>query len=242
VRALRSAFAYFSIAPIRVEEAPGAEALDAFPFVGIAIGALAGSIAAAVARVAPRSLATATAFALPIVFSGALHVDGFLDASDALFVEMPVERRLEILKDPHAGSFAVASFAIVSVFSIAALQAIEPRRYPFALAFAGGMARVGAIANAYRRPYGRKASSSQFFTRPPSPIWLAIAGTVASLMAMRTQRCALRSSVLVLASGYALGAACSRRLGGKMVGDAYGFIVVALEPLALATCAAFARD
>lgn len=44
---------------------------------------------------------------IPVLISGGIHVDGLLDTADALSSYQPKERRLEILKDSHAGAFAI---------------------------------------------------------------------------------------------------------------------------------------
>ena len=44
---------------------------------------------------------------IPILVTGGIHMDGFMDTSDALASWQPPERRLEILKDSHVGAFAV---------------------------------------------------------------------------------------------------------------------------------------
>ncbi len=44
---------------------------------------------------------------LPVSITGGIHMDGFLDTMDALSSWQTRERRLQILKDPHAGAFAV---------------------------------------------------------------------------------------------------------------------------------------
>lgn len=44
---------------------------------------------------------------IPIVITGGIHLDGLLDTSDALSSFQPMERKLEILKDSHAGAFAI---------------------------------------------------------------------------------------------------------------------------------------
>lgn len=44
---------------------------------------------------------------LPVLITGGIHMDGFLDTMDALSSWQTKERRLEILKDSHAGAFAV---------------------------------------------------------------------------------------------------------------------------------------
>ncbi len=44
---------------------------------------------------------------LPIVINGGIHMDGLLDTIDAVSSYGDRERRLEILKDSHAGAFAI---------------------------------------------------------------------------------------------------------------------------------------
>ncbi len=46
---------------------------------------------------------------VPFLITGGIHMDGFMDTRDALSACAPRERRLEILKDPHTGAFAVIS-------------------------------------------------------------------------------------------------------------------------------------
>ena len=52
-------------------------------------------------------LFAAVAAALPILITGGIHMDGFMDTVDALSSHRPRERKLEILKDPNCGAFAV---------------------------------------------------------------------------------------------------------------------------------------
>ena len=44
---------------------------------------------------------------IPLIVTGGIHADGLLDTADALSSWREKERRLEILKDSHAGAFAV---------------------------------------------------------------------------------------------------------------------------------------
>lgn len=44
---------------------------------------------------------------LPLLVTGGIHMDGFCDVVDALCSYRTKEKRLEILKDPHAGAFAI---------------------------------------------------------------------------------------------------------------------------------------
>ena len=49
---------------------------------------------------------------LPVVVTGGIHLDGMLDTADALSSWRPMERRIEILKDSHAGAFAILTCAV----------------------------------------------------------------------------------------------------------------------------------
>lgn len=54
----------------------------------------------------------AIATAIPILITGGIHMDGFIDTVDATSSYQSKERRLEILKDPHIGAFAVIKAAV----------------------------------------------------------------------------------------------------------------------------------
>ena len=44
---------------------------------------------------------------MPVLVTGGIHLDGFADTCDALSSYGDAEKKLEILKDPHCGAFAV---------------------------------------------------------------------------------------------------------------------------------------
>lgn len=69
----------------------------------------------------------AVAAVLPIVVTGGIHMDGFLDTVDALASWQPRERRLEILKDSNAGAFAVIGGACYLVLSLGAAVMISDK-------------------------------------------------------------------------------------------------------------------
>jgi len=95
------------------------------PGVGLIIGAI-WLLTAYLCRVFSVHPALAAAFvtAMPSLVTGAIHIDGFMDTSDAVLSWRPLEKRLEILKDPHVGSFAVISLAALSLFTYGAAFAL----------------------------------------------------------------------------------------------------------------------
>lgn len=51
---------------------------------------------------------------LALIFvTGGIHLDGWMDASDAFFSFRDMERRLEIMKDPRMGAFGVLSVIVL---------------------------------------------------------------------------------------------------------------------------------
>ncbi len=231
------AFSYFSIVPVRGTEmlpAPSAAALVALPLVGAAIGACAGWAAWIAASLGSQPLATAAAFSVPIVLSGAIHLDGYLDCSDAVFASVAPERRLEILKDPRHGTYAVAAFAVNAVCSLAAISSCKPARLPWALAYTGALARLAAVWNARHFPYAPGGRETRAFTSRPNASVL-----VFETLAMLGASFAFGAKTALVVPGALLvaratGSTLATRLGGGLVGDAYGFIIVALEPALLA--------
>lgn len=48
-----------------------------------------------------------------IVLTGGIHLDGWMDASDAFFSYRDLDKRLEIMKDPRTGAFGVISVIVL---------------------------------------------------------------------------------------------------------------------------------
>ncbi len=83
-------------------------ALMFFPFVGALIGALILLVnRAGLTEGCPLAVRVLLTLVIPILLTGGIHIDGYMDTEDALRSYASPERRLEILKDPHIGAFAV---------------------------------------------------------------------------------------------------------------------------------------
>ena len=84
-----------------------------FPFIGTVIGGLTMLVAYLGLRFGYQpGFVTAVLVLVPVFVTGGIHVDGLLDTSDALSSWQEISRRLEILKDSHAGAFAVITAAV----------------------------------------------------------------------------------------------------------------------------------
>ena len=82
-----------------------------FPLIGVIMGAalwLTALIGENVHTLEEGSLLWAVmGTILPLLITGGIHLDGFADTCDALSSYGDAEKKLEILKDPHCGAFAV---------------------------------------------------------------------------------------------------------------------------------------
>lgn len=79
-----------------------------FPWIGAVIGALCfGWYHLASWLSVDAVLAVIILMMIPFFVTGGIHLDGMLDTADALSSWRPMERRIEILKDSHAGAFAI---------------------------------------------------------------------------------------------------------------------------------------
>lgn len=79
-----------------------------FPLVGVIIGGLQYLwFLLANALSLNAFLYASIAAVIPVLLSGGIHVDGFIDTCDAFFSFGDKEKRLQILKDPHVGAFGI---------------------------------------------------------------------------------------------------------------------------------------
>lgn len=84
-----------------------------FPFVGTVIGVLTLGVGFLATRFGyGLNFTVMVLVLLPVLVTGGIHVDGLLDTSDALSSWQERERRLQILKDSHAGAFAIINACI----------------------------------------------------------------------------------------------------------------------------------
>ena len=82
------------------------------PIVGLELGLIWWALAY-VCRMLPELMAALVLSVYPYFATGFLHLDGFMDVTDAVRSYRSLERRRDILKDSHVGSFAVIGIAIL---------------------------------------------------------------------------------------------------------------------------------
>jgi len=95
------------------------------PVVGAVIGAIWwGAAELLVFLGIHNALSAAAIMLIPFMLAGFVHLDGYMDTSDAILSRRPLEEKLRILKDPHTGAFAVIMVAALFIAQFASALAI----------------------------------------------------------------------------------------------------------------------
>ena len=111
--------------------------IASFPLVGLVIGTVWWLVAVLLfALDMPIMLAAATLSLAPFLIAGFIHLDGYMDTSDAMLSWRPLEDKLRILVDPRVGAFAVIMLGIVLIFQFSAMYAVVLNGEYFALVIA----------------------------------------------------------------------------------------------------------
>lgn len=123
IRSIAMSFAMFSRLPMPKMDWSNANMrylLAALPLVGIVCGALLAGWAALCNILEFSSLLWAAgATVLPLLLTGGIHLDGLADTSDALASHGDAQQKRAILKDPHAGAFAIIAVAVWLIWELA---------------------------------------------------------------------------------------------------------------------------
>lgn len=90
------------------------------PVIGLEIGAIWAGLAWLCGVLKLPALITGLILcAYPYIVTGFIHLDGFMDVTDAVKSWRDLERRREILKDSHVGSFAVIGIVLLMIAQFA---------------------------------------------------------------------------------------------------------------------------
>lgn len=72
----------------------------------------------------PLIIITALTMIAPFIITGMLHLDGFMDVSDALLSRRDRKEKIRILKDPNTGVFSVISLGILFILNFSSVYSI----------------------------------------------------------------------------------------------------------------------
>ena len=205
-----------------------------FPLVGLVLGicyALAAWLLLYALGI--RSLTVALLLILPLLLTGGLHADGFMDTADGVFSGRERERKLEIMRDSRVGSFGVVSFVLLMFLQFSLLLDMHPFLLVpalFVMPIIGRFAMVLAVACF---PYARADGMGKTFADMADRSTVVIAALTTAVLVLPWG--VLATAALVLGTLFALlfCRTMTNILGG-VTGDVYGAATVLTETLVLA--------
>ena len=142
-------------------------ALPWMPVVGALVG-IAAALVYATARVALAPWVSASlAIAAGIHVTGALHEDGLADVADAFGARVDRARAIEILQDPHHGTYGILALILSVVTRIAAVATMGPWTAVAALPAAHALGRAGSLAVMSSIPAAGSSTLGASYKRDP---------------------------------------------------------------------------
>jgi adenosylcobinamide-GDP ribazoletransferase len=256
MKGLRSAIAFLTILPLGPRNAAEdfAAARTWFPLVGLVLGCLLAAadlllqavfqlLSAGTAppgRPFPPLLAGALLTATLVLLTRALHLDGFMDSCDALLGGFERRRRLEILRDPRVGAFAVVGLTSLLLLKLTSLAALPQVNRQAVLLLFPCLARWGMLLAMEVFPYVRREGLGTAFLRKRGR-WPLIGGLCFTLAASIGLAGTTGILLFALAStvAWVVGSWSARALGG-LTGDIYGAVNETAEAAVLVVAAVLA--
>ncbi|WP_234410373.1 adenosylcobinamide-GDP ribazoletransferase [Caldalkalibacillus mannanilyticus] len=133
-------------------------ALGHFSTVGLVIGAILTALYLLLPGLIPTWLLGLALLSGWLMLTGGLHVDGLMDIADAIGSNAPLEKKWEIMKDPHVGSFGMIALFLVLGWKLGLLVALIEITHvlPILLLFIPVLARFGTLLLLYWMPLAKQ--------------------------------------------------------------------------------------
>lgn len=200
-----------------------------FPAVGLVLGGLVAGSHWLLAHLFPPLVAAGLTITLWAALTGGLHLDGLADCCDGLLAATSRERRLEIMRDPRTGAFAVVGLVLFLLLKVTTLAALPTATVPLLLAPTWARWLLLWVA---RQPLARPSGLGADFAAGLSSRaqgW-ALLLPIALFLSFPTLHAFLALAAASGVTGFVIRIAHAR-LGG-VTGDVYG-LVVELSELAI---------
>jgi adenosylcobinamide-GDP ribazoletransferase len=210
-----------------------ARTLPWFSLVGLLLGLLLAGLELLLRPVLSEPALSAILVTSLVLLTGGLHLDGLADTSDGIFGGATLQRRLEIMRDSHIGSFGVIGITMVLLLKWSALLSIHGDLRIAALITVPTLSRMALSAAILTFPYARPEGLGGEFharARASSVVINAIAPAAALLLLMGPK------GIVLMAPAFGFVLAGGRYVRNKidgLTGDSYGALIETAEVLLL---------
>lgn len=244
ISALNMAISMFTIIPLPKyvwEEKAGKYIMPLYPLVGAIVGVIWFLVFKILNGIGcANAIMAAILMSTPFIITGFMHLDGFMDVSDALLSRRPKEVKLKILKDSTVGAFSVIALGLLFILEFAAIQVfLEIEVNPMVLIIIPILSRsISAMSILSKEPIEEsyyvklyKEGSNSYYLISIICIYI-----ITSIIAYTIGSVYLIMSLVMILFGYILVRNCEKELGG-VNGDVAGYTVVLTELIGILTIA-----
>jgi adenosylcobinamide-GDP ribazoletransferase len=213
-----------------------------YPLVGTLLGGILLGVDCLIERLGaggapllPSQVRAALILAFWIILTGALHLDGFLDACDGLLGGNTSEQRLEIMRDERVGAYALAGGILLLLVKFSALGALTNRVVGLLLTPTLGRwaIAVAVVAYPYARSRGLGRDLKDHVTWRQALLATLLAFVVTVLLAWFSHSWAAPIALVAAAlTTWGVASFANRRIPG-LTGDIYGALNEVAEMVVL---------
>lgn len=210
------------------------------PLIGVVIGALQiGWWYLAIALGLNRVLCSVIAVIVPFLVTGGIHMDGFIDVVDAQASCATKDKKLEILKDPHIGAFAMLWSGIYLLSMVGAFTEIGTIEALWIIGIGYILSRATACFLSLVLKSARREGSLYSFTSTQEKgvvsgilvLWIVISMVSVCLIDMLL---GIMILLVVIITGIWFWKMTEKNFGG-ITGDMAGYLIQILELIILYT-------
>lgn len=204
-----------------------------FPLVGLLLALLLCLLVLIFAPLVPQLVLAALLVVGLVILTGGLHLDGLMDSCDGLFGGNTRERKLEIMRDSHVGSFGVLGALCILLLKFALFASIAIHSLSLALLIALPSARWAMVLVLRVYPSARPTGLGAAFHLVVTTKRLLLTGIVIlAIVLIAGHLAGLIVWLVVSMTSLILGLWITRSIGG-LTGDSYGAIEEIAEVVAL---------
>lgn len=218
-----------------------------FPLIGATLGVVYAAFAYVLTAMLPAygikmpaHFTAALMLILPVIFTGGIHCDGFMDTMDGLFSGRKPERMLEIMKDSRVGSNGVFAFVTLMIFELCIILDMNTAVLVPAFFVMPIIARYMMTLAIVFYPYARPEGMGKAFKMYADSRTLTFATLLAAIFILPFGLLAWAALVVGFLFMRGFAGFAVKTVGG-LTGDIYGCIATLVEGLVLLTFMVGAR-
>jgi adenosylcobinamide-GDP ribazoletransferase len=210
-----------------------------FPFIGVILGCIYAFLGYVMFFLFPQlhffipeHLRAVLLLVIPMLFTGGLHCDGFIDTMDGIFSGRSRERMLEIMKDSRVGANGVTAFIIFVLLEWSILIDLSRTYIIYALFVMPIIARCMMVMGIALFPYARPEGIGKAFADYADKKTLFIAVVTTLVFIAPCGVLAIVSLFITTIFVFCFARYVTRLLGG-LTGDVYGALTELSELIVL---------